>query len=290
MLPPTLSISASSCGDETLFLDEDERDRYESCDGDVNKNGVNDCIEHTLNDGTLELVSDAQRYYYHTSGTLEASLYDADDVLARFDSQSHVREYITRVEARADETQPLEGGNIRVIYDASNPQLATDEARAAAQAYIDFRDIRYTLNRGKVVSYFTTKGRDANIYFQAELQAQSADGAIIETLLSNEEKIEIRSDRVFLQSYSVDADGYQAGASIVAGRGESIFIVDGTNKEIQDVANTLTTLSEAKEKLVFLLKNYASDSRALPIEYPIDITITRDGESVFSQSQISDIP
>lgn len=67
MLPPKIKIGQGSCGYDTLFLDEDEREELFACDGDVNKNGVNDCIEDELADGSLRLETDAQRYFYNTS-------------------------------------------------------------------------------------------------------------------------------------------------------------------------------------------------------------------------------
>ena len=66
MLPPKIKIGQGSCGYDTLFLDEEEREDLLACEGDVNKNGINDCLEGFLAGGSLSLESDAGRYFYHT--------------------------------------------------------------------------------------------------------------------------------------------------------------------------------------------------------------------------------
>lgn len=66
MLPPKIKIGQGSCGYDTLFLDEEEREELLECEGDVNKNGINDCLEGKLTGGSLTLQSDAGRYFYNT--------------------------------------------------------------------------------------------------------------------------------------------------------------------------------------------------------------------------------
>lgn len=46
MLPPKIKISDGQCSD--TLLSEEELEQLEICNGDVNKNGVNDCSEKAL--------------------------------------------------------------------------------------------------------------------------------------------------------------------------------------------------------------------------------------------------
>ena len=65
MLPARIGISEGQCSGKTLFLTPDEQDVINQCNGDVNKNGVNDCIENNLGDAHLELSSQADKYFYN---------------------------------------------------------------------------------------------------------------------------------------------------------------------------------------------------------------------------------
>jgi len=67
MLPPTIGISEGSCSTSHFSLSEEESEELRACQGDLNKNGVNDCLESKLTAGSLSLMSDAGRYYYNSS-------------------------------------------------------------------------------------------------------------------------------------------------------------------------------------------------------------------------------
>jgi len=64
MLPPKVSISDGSCGSN--LLSREDQEEIQQCQGDVNKNGISDCLEGKLENGSLSLTSDSQRYYYNT--------------------------------------------------------------------------------------------------------------------------------------------------------------------------------------------------------------------------------
>ena len=64
MMPPSISISEWVCWPDLLTIDEQEEIR--SCNGDVDKNWINDCIENKLWDAwILELESGSEKYYYN---------------------------------------------------------------------------------------------------------------------------------------------------------------------------------------------------------------------------------
>ena len=60
----------------------------------------------------------------------------------RLDNASYVEFGLARVEIPLDSTKVFDASNIQVIYDDSIPELATEEAREAAEAYVSFKESR----------------------------------------------------------------------------------------------------------------------------------------------------
>jgi len=100
MLPPTISISEGVCSPN--LLSDNERAEILSCNGDVNKNGINDCIESKLENGNIDLSSDAGVYYYNKSGTLLAKIKDQNGNVVRLDNTTNVHFEISKIEAGSD--------------------------------------------------------------------------------------------------------------------------------------------------------------------------------------------
>ncbi|MGB2110405.1 MAG: hypothetical protein ACPHY8_00240 [Patescibacteria group bacterium] len=48
VLPPTISVSDSTCGTTIPLLTQDQQDFIAQCNADEDKNGVNDCLEQSL--------------------------------------------------------------------------------------------------------------------------------------------------------------------------------------------------------------------------------------------------
>lgn len=157
MLPPKIKISQGSCGYDTLFMDEEEREELFACEGDVNKNGINDCIESQLARGSLKLESNAGRYFYNTPGYLTTQILDANGDVVTFDSQSSVENILTKVEVPNNPDLPFTAGNTRVIYDRNSASLSTSGAFAEAQNYIGFTNSKQRALQGETKVYFYGK-------------------------------------------------------------------------------------------------------------------------------------
>ncbi|NDK10028.1 VCBS repeat-containing protein [Candidatus Gracilibacteria bacterium] len=288
MLPPTIEIGQGSCGYDTLFLSEDERAEIFACDGDVNKNGINDCIEGKLQGGSLKNITDADRYYYGSSGVYKTQIFDAQDAQVTFDSTSTVKQELARVEVPNDPNSAFSGNNIRVIYDQSIPELAGEEDLLAAQAYISFTNVSQRASRGEVQYYFTTQSQDANVYFISRLQSDDSSGERVINLVSSRKKIEIRADQLFVRNYLVENDGtYSGETGIIASSTQNIYLFD-TSKQSIDESIAASTNQNKSQKMYFGIENYSRAGNVLPLTYPISVTLKRNDEVVYEQSGISE--
>ena len=87
MLPPTITVSDSTCGPTLPLLSNEDKEYLEQCNWDVDKNGVNDCLENKLENWWVKSYSDSNRVYYNKPGTLKAKLFDESDNTLTFDKQ-----------------------------------------------------------------------------------------------------------------------------------------------------------------------------------------------------------
>jgi hypothetical protein len=72
MMPPTISIGDGVCGAPTLsFLSNEEKAEFNSCNGDANKNGVNDYVEKVLPNSKVILEADSLKYGYNNVAPLK---------------------------------------------------------------------------------------------------------------------------------------------------------------------------------------------------------------------------
>ena len=93
---------------------------------------------------------------------------------------------------------------------------------------------------------------------------------------------------MFLNSYVVEQDGvYTTDNTITVSDLSNLFLVDGTDTEIQGSATKINELSQAKEKLLLSLHNYSKTGNKLPLNYPLTLELEQDGEIVFQESNIS---
>jgi hypothetical protein len=56
------------------FLSDEEKDEFNSCNGDENKNGVNDYIEKVLPSAKVVLESDSLKYNYNKLANLKLKI------------------------------------------------------------------------------------------------------------------------------------------------------------------------------------------------------------------------
>lgn len=184
MLPPTIGISDGDCG--THILSEEEQQEVLACNGDVNKNGVSDCLESKLTDGVIDFSSDSTRYFYNTVGSLRAVLKDSNGNPVRLDNTSKVNFHLTRLEV------PDQSGNFSVIYDASHPEINSSADLEAAKKYLNFTDLDVQVSGGEAAISFSAKNHDVNASFQASLRISDQSDAVRISLDSDIISLQIR--------------------------------------------------------------------------------------------------
>jgi len=232
MLPPTIKITDGSCW--APLLTSEEQAEIDACNKDDNKNGINDCLEQKLIGWELELVSDA-----------------------KFDNSSYISHTISRLVVPADPEAVFNNQNQRVIYDISIPELSTWEAYEEAQKYISYNNVEIRSMRWETKTYFYGKWQDADITFQAQLETKDIDGNVTISLESNDLNVSIRWDRLFIGWYRVEEDArYTIDSTIVASNEQNVCAVDANALSVWDAVLQADTLSQAKEKILALVREY----------------------------------
>jgi len=270
MLPPKIKIGESSCSMWDLFLNEEEREELEACQWDANKNGVNDCLEAKLIGWNLILQTDGSRYYYNTFGNLYTELYDNEWVKAQFDSISYIQFYLDYVDVPRDRTQIFNEWNTVRIYDRKNPELSTLEAKKEALNYVNFTESRIRVMWWESKTFFSVKWLDANIAFSTELTALDTDGNKVINLQSESKEIEVRGDRLFLNTFRVDSDNIiTSWSNIQATENDALYITT----DADNITELLPSTSPNTEKLIFWVYNYSDTGQRLELNYPLEIIL-----------------
>lgn len=270
MLPPKIKIGESSCSMWDLFLSEDEREELEACGWDANNNGINDCLEAKLIGWNLILQTDWSRYYYNTFGTLTSEIIDNTWEKAQFDSISYMQFYLDHVDVPRDASQVFNEWNIVRIYDRTNPELSTPEAKLEALRYVNFTESRIRVMWWEAKTFFSVKWLDANIAFGTELTARDIDGNTVINLQSESREVEVRWDRLFLNTFKVDSDNIiTSGSSIRATDNDAIYL-SATADTIEDL---VTSLDWENEKLIFGIYNYSESGQRLDLNYPLEVIL-----------------
>jgi uncharacterized repeat protein (TIGR01451 family) len=287
MLPPTIKISSGSCW-EDIDLSDDEIEEIEACSIDENKNGVSDCIEERLVGGSIKLLSDAGKYFYNSSGVFISEIFTNNNELASFDSSSYISHNLSKVVIPDDSEEVFNDSNSVVIYDKDVPSLATDDARKLADTYISFRDVELRAHRWGTKTYFYSKWKDADIYFESSLTTQDIEWNIIVDLESNELKIKVRGDRLFISSYQVDSPSdYIANNSVIASHEANVCLVDGSSKTLEQSSIEADSISGAKEKLLLLIQNFSQSGNSLELNYPLSVELLYNDERIFFEQDLT---
>ena len=287
MLPPTIWISEWQCG--TTLLTDEELEQYQICEWDVNKNGVSDCIEWSLSNGNLNLSTDSEGYHYNKSWTLNVSLEDNEGKTFRLDNASYVNFELVKVEVPLDAAEEFTWSNTKVIFDASIPELSTNEAREEAGKYVGFQDTQMRVQSGHSTVYFTSKWSDSNIFFRTSLETKDNNGNEIISLESSIKEIQVRWDMFFASSYKLSpkfTEAESGESSIEVSDATNIYLVDENQNSVTDVQNAISSNSLAEEKIILNLGNISKAWNKLPLYYPISVNIEKDGETIFEQIDI----
>ncbi|MCP4522890.1 MAG: hypothetical protein GY828_01590, partial [Candidatus Gracilibacteria bacterium] len=107
MLPPKITVNESSCGPTLDLLHDEEKDYIKQCNGDTDKNSINDCVEKNLEGGSLQLHSDSQKYNFDSSGKISVSVLDSENNGVGLDNSSEVQFTLVKIEVAEDETKNI---------------------------------------------------------------------------------------------------------------------------------------------------------------------------------------
>ncbi|MCH2188381.1 hypothetical protein MK079_00960 [Candidatus Gracilibacteria bacterium] len=264
LLPPTIGLSDGTCGVNLLSFEEQEFIR--SCSGDVNGNGVNDCIETKLNNGSLEVSTDRDKYYYHTTGEIFVTAKDAKGTVVTTDNVTQVDLFITRI------VDQLTG---ETVYDRDNTSLSDTSVIAN---YIAFENTTIPLQRGVARTAFSVKGQEADIYFESKVDVKDISGLTVVLLESEEHKVEVRGEQLFATSYAITS---QSGAtqttlgtsSVEVDNVTNIYFSDQNISDPDDIAASVLSDTSSDEVLLLSLENISKQGNNIPLEYPITVEL-----------------
>ncbi|MDA7494827.1 hypothetical protein N8455_00635, partial [Candidatus Gracilibacteria bacterium] len=255
LLPPTISVSEGGCGSSLGLLSDEDREYLEECEGDVNKNAINDCIENKLNGGSLVLFSDGDRYYYNSPGVLTAHLVDSNNNLVTFDNQTNVKFNIVTIEEPENKDKEFTNSNKKVVF-------SEGDNIANIKKYINFSPSDVVVHAGVAESQFTSKGGDVNVYFQASVEIENNLGEKEIHLIGDELKVEVRGDRLFTTRYGLLKDVDTGLIStprnnnlIVAEEESQLFLYDANKIHIDEIKDDVFVYNSITDKQVIRLEN-----------------------------------
>ncbi len=275
MLPPTISISDWVCGPSLLSAD--ERQEIFECSGDVNKNGINDCIENKLQWGSLELKTSSDKYYYNKSWSLTSQIKDKNWKVVKLDSASEVHFELVKLEIKKDKNKELTSSNTEVIYDTQNKNNFD-----LTKEYIYFKNGKAKVALWEVNYAFVSKNEDVNAYFKASVETYDNQEKKEIFLESEEIQISVRGERLFTSSYKVEQDNWWVHInvwenSVKVSDKINIFLVDKDKQDVNDISKKISFSSVSSEKMILSLENISDLGKTTPISYPIALQISRDG-------------
>lgn len=257
----------------------------------MNKNGISDCIEGKLEGGTLELVRDASKYYYNSVGILGAVIRDKNDAVVTLDSVSYVDFELQKLEIPDDPLLEFTVGNTKTIYDANDSRFSSLANYKEAQKYISFQATRSRVAAGKSRTYFSAKRSDVNASFIASLEAQDHTGDTGIYLESDVLDVQVRGDRLFLNSYIMDGasigDVSPVASTLEVSDAENVFLIDTNQQYVEDVAETIYEQNTNEEKAILALTNYSKNGNILSVEYPLSVEIRKGEEILYQETNIS---
>ncbi|MDD2907859.1 MAG: VCBS repeat-containing protein [Candidatus Gracilibacteria bacterium] len=288
MMPPTLAISDGACG--PALLSNEEKAELNSCSGDVNKNGVNDCIENKLSVGSISLESDSDKYYYNNNVELRAILKGSDGKNLTFLNSTDINFEIVKAEIANDETKDLSDANKKILFDIddtnkNNVSLLTK--------YVTFKDLKVRSSAGMAKYGITTKNNDANIYLRASVNINDNKDSNVIDLSSNILKIEIRGESIFVSTYNLKNGNsgleVQSGiSSVVASDKTNLYLIDGYKSTIDETSELINNNSTSTEKLVIKLDNISKSRSIIANSYPIELELYKN-DKLLEKNTFNDI-
>lgn len=295
LLPPKISISGWVCWSTVLwedllnpldFFTEEEKKEILSCEWDINKNWVNDCIEYKLNDWSLKLTTDSQKYYYNRSWDLKAEILDKDWKLVRLDNDTYIKFIIDKIEVPLDSKIEFNELNKKVVYDSLSP---SEWSQREINKYITFSEREIRASSWVSKYSFSTKRKDANIIFKTIIDIKDNNDDTLIPLESDPVIIKIRSDQLFLNSSKITNTTEWAQLieelwySSVVSSDINLFLTNIPKDELDNLYNNINSSSTATEKVVLNIENISKSGNNLEINYPIQVQIEKDSKQILEE-------
>jgi hypothetical protein len=280
MLPPTITVTESTCGPTIPLLNQEEKDYLAQCNWDVNKNAINDCLENKLIWWSIDMSSDGNRYYYNKPWKLTVRILDASDNVLTFNNSTNVEFELLRIEAIKDEKKEFTAWNKKVVYSLWDDKIN-------ANKYINFTSNSLRPQWWVVESFFTTKWVDANYIFQAKLEVLNNNDEKEIELISNQVTVEVRGDRLFstLHSLIIDEDSGEITSEvwindIIVSDKSQIFILDSNEQKLKDVQKNIYSKNNVTQKAIISLDNISKWWASLRLIYPLTLELIDDNDEV----------
>ena len=285
VLPPTISVSDSTCGTTVSLLSQEQQDFIAQCNADEDKNWVNDCLEKSLDSGEVSLKTDSSSYYINQPWKLTVELKDTDDNPIVYNNSSEVNFKLVKVEIPKDENIEFTSSNTSVVY-------SWGEISKEVKKYISFTPTTQRVNKWFTQSSFAATWKEANFYFQAEVNLKDDKNSPV--VLKNSEiiKVEVRADKMYtsvstLQKNNTwDIQNILSGENIVVNNASQIFIIDTQRAKIDELKNIIYSENTLAEKTIIRLEQKNKNWVQRNISYPITIKASNSRQEVLFEKSL----
>ena len=239
------------------------QDEKNICINDFNKNWINDCIENKLEDwGKLILFSTKSRYYLNESWNLKTKLFDKNNKRITIDDSSYIKYDLKKI---------IDKDTKKIIFDNSKQNF--DDNLDLIKEYVFFNPYSIKSFHGVSSYMFSTKNKNADIYFEANLILKDWDLKEKINIKSNSVLVKIRSDRLFLKSYKKDSSGeiLLSKRTVRANDLANIYLLDGYTNIDRNIKNIEKSINNSS--IVLELLNLWSDWKSRKINFPINASL-----------------
>lgn len=278
LLPATISLSEWTCS--ASLLTNDEIEELNQCNWDVNENGVNDCLEHNLWDGSIELSSDSNKYYYNSSAKLYANLKSSLWKDLTYISSTNVDFDIVKIEARNNEDEDFSETNKKIVFDIDD---SSKNDLSIIDSYVRFTPQTILASLWKAQYWISFKNKDVNVFLRANVSIDDVNDSQVVWLDSNILKIEVRWDRLFSSTYNFsNTDTWLKVSSwnetVLASDETNVYLFDWVNNKIDENEILINNSSLSDDKLVVNIENISNAGSLIDVEYPLNIKLINDGD------------
>ncbi len=277
LLPPEISIWWWRCWSSEIFESQDEYfellKEKKVCKNDSNKNWINDCSETKIkNNARLKLFSDTSRYFFKKRWILKTQIIDETWKKIIINDKSYVSFSIKKI---------VDKSTNKIVYDSSkNDQTYKSEI---INKYINFNPLTVPSKYWLSSYSFSSKDKEADVYFQAKLEMKDYKNKSFANIISNELIVKIRNERLFLEHSKIDEFWkIDLSKNVKANDKTNIYLIDSKNY-------SLDINSVNKNSLVFFVSNFWDNNTKRNINFPIEITLKNSKWKTISQEKLNNL-